>query len=204
MPLRDYLPPPPWEGPPLPRILQRKASNIPDNPELVGAQIARELGIHYDGVWKEIDALQFTDTDGTGTTFTANSLEEARTKLAEKRLLFGPPKPKPDALTEAEAEYMNIKIPGHNFKAGETLKEAMIREGYFYPMWPAMWKPTLEKMPGRKLSPEAVLEKKVSRLEDRIADLEEQISEADDKGKDTAKLEAQLRVLHDKLTELDV
>jgi len=52
-----------------------------------GEEIARELSIRYDGMQKDI-GMQFTDVHQTGTTFYANTLEEARAKLAEKRELF--------------------------------------------------------------------------------------------------------------------
>ena len=66
-----------------------------------GPQIAQKLGIHYDGVQPGAgimeDMLQFTDSyedeegvfHGTGTTFYARNLREARRKLREKRRLFG-------------------------------------------------------------------------------------------------------------------
>ena len=60
---------------------------IPDNPDVVGAEIVQETGLRYDGLQEGI-GLQFTDVEQTGTTFYANSLEEARTRLAEKRALF--------------------------------------------------------------------------------------------------------------------
>lgn len=52
-----------------------------------GEAIARELGIRYDGVQEQI-GMQFTDIHETGTSFYADSLEEAREELAKKRKLF--------------------------------------------------------------------------------------------------------------------
>lgn len=58
------------------------------NPDTVsGEDIARQLDVHYDGAQEGI-GMQFTDIHQTGTTFYANTLEEARTRLAEKRELF--------------------------------------------------------------------------------------------------------------------
>ncbi len=55
---------------------------------MTGEEIARELGIHYDGYQKGI-GMQFTDIQQTGSTFYAGTLEIARTKLAKRRELFG-------------------------------------------------------------------------------------------------------------------
>lgn len=55
-----------------------------------GIAIGDELGVEYDGIQPEI-GMQFTDVAETGTTFYANTLEEAKTQLAEKRRLFAPP-----------------------------------------------------------------------------------------------------------------
>ena len=52
-----------------------------------GEEIAKELGIRYDGIQEEL-GMQFTDIHQTGTTFYANTLEEAKVRLAEKRKLF--------------------------------------------------------------------------------------------------------------------
>jgi len=54
---------------------------------LTGEHIAEKLNIRYDGV-QEGAGMQFTDVYISGTTFYANSLEEARQKLEEKRELF--------------------------------------------------------------------------------------------------------------------
>lgn len=72
---------------------------IPEFPTIVhqgtepeGIKIADELGIRYDGIQKGIgdipDILLFTDVRQTETTFAANSLEEARTRLEEVRAAF--------------------------------------------------------------------------------------------------------------------
>ncbi len=60
---------------------------IPPEPEKLGREIAKETGLRYDGVQVGL-GLQFTDIKGTGTTFCANTLEEAKALLAEKRRLF--------------------------------------------------------------------------------------------------------------------
>ena len=52
-----------------------------------GEEIAKELGIHYDGMQEGL-GMQFTDIHQTETTFYANTLEEAKVRLAEKRELF--------------------------------------------------------------------------------------------------------------------
>jgi len=54
-----------------------------------GAQIAKEVGIRYDGIQEGL-GMQFTDPV-TGTTFYAQSVAEAERKLAEKRALFAEP-----------------------------------------------------------------------------------------------------------------
>ena len=55
-----------------------------------GEEIASQLGIHYNGWWKELEAHTFTDTapGGTGSTFTAKTLSEAKVKMAEGREAF--------------------------------------------------------------------------------------------------------------------
>lgn len=55
-----------------------------------GIAIGNKLGIAYDGIQIGI-GMQFTDVAETTTTFYANTLEEARTKLVEKRELFAKP-----------------------------------------------------------------------------------------------------------------
>ena len=56
---------------------------IPANPEEVGTDIAKQTGLHYDGLQEGI-GLQFTDIEQTGTTFNANTLVEARAELMDK------------------------------------------------------------------------------------------------------------------------
>jgi len=57
------------------------------NPEF-GEKIAKELNLRYDGIQEGI-GMQFTDIHGTGTTFYATSMEDAREQLRKKRRLFG-------------------------------------------------------------------------------------------------------------------
>ncbi len=60
-----------------------------------GIAMADELGVRYDGILEGIAELpskmMFTDVRQTGSTFTANTLEEARTKLADMRAKFARP-----------------------------------------------------------------------------------------------------------------
>jgi len=53
-----------------------------------GIAIADKLGVRYDGIQKEI-GMQFTDIRGTGSTFYATSMEDAREELRKQRRLFG-------------------------------------------------------------------------------------------------------------------
>ncbi len=70
-------------------VIDRHLSSLRGK-ESEGIMIADELGLRYDGIQEEI-GMQFTDVAETGTTFYANTLEEARTKLAEKREAFAQP-----------------------------------------------------------------------------------------------------------------
>ena len=54
---------------------------------MTGEEIARELGIHYDGYQKGI-GMQFTDIQQTETTFYADTLEDARTRFTAVRKLW--------------------------------------------------------------------------------------------------------------------
>ena len=62
-----------------------------------GIKIADELGVRFEGTqpgFQEIPSkLMFTDVKETGSTFTANTLEEARTKLADMREKFAKARP---------------------------------------------------------------------------------------------------------------
>ena len=62
-------------------------SPIPQNPAQVGAAIASQTGLRYDGVQETI-GLQFTDVQGTGTTFYGNTLQEVQTRLEQTRKAF--------------------------------------------------------------------------------------------------------------------
>ncbi len=69
---------------------------IPEQPDIVGREIAEATGMRFEGV-QEGAGLLFTDTEVTGTTLAANTLEEARTNLAEKRRLFAEKPPVKEA-----------------------------------------------------------------------------------------------------------
>ncbi len=59
-----------------------------------GIAIADELGLQYDGIQEGL-GMQFTDVAETGTTFYANTLEEARSNLTETRASFAKPPVEP-------------------------------------------------------------------------------------------------------------
>ena len=54
---------------------------------IAGREIARQLGVHYDGVQEGI-GMQFTDREQTGSTFYGNSFSQARTALIKMRKSF--------------------------------------------------------------------------------------------------------------------
>ena len=54
-----------------------------------GLAIAKALGVRFLGFWKELGAYIFNDDDGTGTSFTAKNMEEAKAKLKQKYKEFG-------------------------------------------------------------------------------------------------------------------
>lgn len=88
---------------------------IPESPAEVGAEIAEATGLRFDGVQPEI-GMQFTDTEVTGTTFYANTLEEARTTLAEKRRLFAIPKAEPGMPEAGVQPSMIPEVPAERFQ----------------------------------------------------------------------------------------
>ena len=81
-------------------------------PKESGPEIAKKLGIHFDGVqpgWDDIPAqMQFTDIAQTRTTFYAKDLNEARHKLLEKRKLFAAPMTEEQKLQEAEKSLRKV------------------------------------------------------------------------------------------------
>jgi len=111
-----------------------------------GIAIADELGLSYDGIQKDpYVGMQFTDVEQTGTTFYANTLEEARTGLAEKRKLWaevsrGPEVTKLtgdiwDTMTPIERDQLGVKAKLDAERRGERWiglfgeeKRALIRE----------------------------------------------------------------------------
>lgn len=88
-----------------------------ENDPEIGPHIAEELGIHYDGVQEGI-GMQFTDRAETGTTFYADTLEDARTKLADKRILFARAR---KARIEANAEKLIRENPTPAKKEGKKM-----------------------------------------------------------------------------------
>ncbi len=84
-----------------------------------GIAIADELEVRYDGIQEGIEdipsKMMFTDVRQTRTTFVANTLEEARTKLAEKRELFKPPAveevPAPAEVAWEELGFAEERVP---------------------------------------------------------------------------------------------
>ncbi len=55
-----------------------------------GRAIGNELGVAYDGKYEDI-GMSFTDVRQTGSSFTAFTLEEARTELTKMREAFAKP-----------------------------------------------------------------------------------------------------------------
>ncbi len=72
--------------------IPKELAPLPAEPDVVSRQIVEETGLRYDGIQEDI-GMQFTDTEVTGTTFYANTIEEAKATLAEKRELFKKPPP---------------------------------------------------------------------------------------------------------------
>lgn len=76
--------------------------------EVAGNQIAKELSVTFNGIQKGTrnipDSLMFTDTAETGGSFTAASLVEARTKLAEMRAKFAGGKAPPVEVPKVEPQ----------------------------------------------------------------------------------------------------
>ncbi len=90
--------------------IQDLASLATATPEVIGEQIARELGIKYDGVQEGI-GMQFTDPQ-TGSTTYGNTLEEIQTKLIKMRAKFAkvtPAVPKV-GISHAEQAFINAPI----------------------------------------------------------------------------------------------
>lgn len=56
--------------------------------QLMGRDIARQLGIRYDGIQEGL-GMQFTDAQVTGSTFYGNSLSEVKSNLGKVRKRFG-------------------------------------------------------------------------------------------------------------------
>ncbi len=77
-----------------------------------GIEIADELGVRFEGI-QEGAGLMFTDVRETGSTFTALTLEEARTKLADMRTKFA----------EAEAPPPKIEVPPIEVEQVSTIDE---------------------------------------------------------------------------------
>ena len=71
-----------------------------------GIEIADELGVRFEGVQAGIEdipsKMMFTDVSQTGSTFTANTLAEAKTKLADMRAAFAKARPVEAAPTVPE------------------------------------------------------------------------------------------------------
>lgn len=87
-------------APPVAEVKPAEVTHRGAEPE--GIAIGDELGIAYEGIQEEL-GMQFTDVKETGTTFYAQSLEEAKRKLAEKRKLFAA-EVKPPAKPPAEVK----------------------------------------------------------------------------------------------------
>lgn len=87
-----------------------------------GEAIAKELNLRYEGIQEEL-GMQFTDIHGTGTTFYATSVEDAREKLKEKRRLFGVAEGGNPVKTEAQRKATHERI----FGKGSTLPERLGR-----------------------------------------------------------------------------
>ena len=56
--------------------------------EETGREIARKLGIHYDGVWPDTNYFAFTDLRVTRTSIAGRNLEETQAKLEAARKLY--------------------------------------------------------------------------------------------------------------------
>ena len=83
----------PLEGTPRNRMEARNLQNslrlrLLAKNRLTGPEIAKRLGIRYDGAQVGV-GMQFTDTGVTGTTFYGNDLKQVKSKLMEKRELWG-------------------------------------------------------------------------------------------------------------------
>jgi hypothetical protein len=53
-----------------------------------GREIAKRLGVHYNGFWSEMKKHTFTDDKHTGTTFVGGDFREAQEKLLHHRKAF--------------------------------------------------------------------------------------------------------------------
>ncbi|KKM23312.1 hypothetical protein LCGC14_1616460, partial [marine sediment metagenome] len=87
--------------------LERRAAPIEHRgTEPEGIAIADELGVRFEGIQQGVEdipsKMMFTDVQQTGSTFTANTLEEARTKLADMRAAFAKARPVEAAPTVPE------------------------------------------------------------------------------------------------------
>lgn len=75
-------------------LLERNLIDVKKNLRLIkeddaeAKKIANALNIHYNGYWPEAKAYIFTDDKETGSSFLANTLDEAKNKLKEKRKSF--------------------------------------------------------------------------------------------------------------------
>ena len=76
-----------------------------------GEAIAKELNLKYEGIQEEL-GMQFTDIHGTGTTFYATSVEDARERLREKRRLFREAEGGNPMRTEAQRKATHERIFG--------------------------------------------------------------------------------------------
>lgn len=64
--------------------------NLIEQTNQEGLSIAKKLGIRFLGIWKEVEnKYVFNDDDGTGTSFLAGNMEEAKEKLKQKYKDFG-------------------------------------------------------------------------------------------------------------------
>ena len=74
-------------------MFRPEVSIVHKGTEPVGIDIADKLGVRFEGIqegFEEIPSMMmFTDVRQTGSTFTANTLDEATTKLANMREAFG-------------------------------------------------------------------------------------------------------------------
>ena len=82
---REFLPHPPWEGPPIPKAFTTKMS------EDKGREIAETLDVYYNGMQAPSEYTSgwyvFTDYETHGT-FNATTLGEAALRLAQLRKQF--------------------------------------------------------------------------------------------------------------------